>query len=227
MTRTLFTRDLQRLQDEVLLLGSMVRQALQDAVEALRTRDHVAARRIIAYDREINKRRFGIEESVLSLIALQNPMARDLRLLAGVLEIAGELERMGDYAKGISKINLYLENQPLLLSLAEISVMCEKALAMLQSALDAFISQDLEAARAIPARDDEIDELYNRVNLKLIALIIENPAVIDHANYLSWVAHNLERAADRVTNICERIVYTITGEFMEFDAEEPLLSGMN
>ncbi len=227
MARTLFNRELQRLQDDVLMLGSMVRQSLCDAVEALRTRDHATARRIIAYDKEINGRRFGIEESVLYLIATQQPAARDLRLLAAVLEIASELERMGDYAKGISKINLYLENEPLLISLAEIPMMCEKTLVMLERALDAFINQDLEAARLIPAGDDEIDALYNRVNLALIALIIENPRVIDRANYLSWVAHNLERAADRVTNICERIVYTITGEFVEFDAEEPLHSGMN
>lgn len=227
MARTLFNRELQRLQDEVLMLGSMVRQSLHDAVEALRTRDHAAARRIIAGDREINKRRFGIEESVLYLIATQQPAARDLRLLAAILEIATELERMGDYAKGISKINLYLENEPLLISLAEIPEMCEKTLVMLERALDAFVNQDLEAARTIPAADDEIDALYNRLNRTLIDQIVANPAVIDRANYLSWVAHNLERAADRVSNICERIIYTITGEFVEFDAEEPLYSGTN
>jgi phosphate transport system protein len=227
MARTLFNRELQRLQDEVLLLGSMVRQALQDSVEALRNRDHNEARRIIAADKEINRRRFAIEESVLFLIASQQPIARDLRLLAAVLEIASELERIGDYAKGISKINLYMENEPLLIPLAEIPVMCEKALVMLGKALDAFVNQDLDAARAIPAGDDEVDALYNQFNRALIDQIVANPTVIDRANYLSWVAHNLERAADRVSNICERIVYTVTGEFIEFDAEEPFYSGTN
>lgn len=227
MARTLFSREMQRLQDDILLLGSMVRQAVLESVEALRSRDHDAARRIIAHDREINARKYALEEDCLTLIATQQPMARDLRFLAAVLDISTELERIGDYAKGISRINLYLGHEPLVKPLIDIPRMAEKAMDMLQRALDAFVAQDVETARAIPKEDDEMDELYNRVNRDLIALIIQNPEIIDRANYLSWVAHNLERAADRVTNICERVLYTVTGELVEFDAQEPHMSGTN
>lgn len=227
MARTHFTRELERLQDEILLLGSIVRQSLADAVIALCDRDLDSARRIVAGDREINARRFAIEDDCLALIAMQQPTAKDLRLLAAILEISSELERIGDYAKGISKINLMMGSEPFVKPLVDIPRMCELVLEQLVRALDAFVTQDIEAARAIPLRDDEIDELYNAVNRHLIAMILKNPAIIDHANYLTWVAHNLERAGDRVTNICERVVYTVTGEFVEFDGQEPQFSGTN
>jgi phosphate transport system protein len=218
---------MEKLQDDVLVLGSMVRQAILESVDALRARDHEAARRIIASDRQINAHKYELEKDCLTLIATQQPMARDLRFLAAVLDISTELERMGDYAKGISKINLYLGHEPMVRPLGEIPRMAEKGMDMLQRALDAFVSHDVDAARAIPLEDDEIDVLYNKLNRELIELIIKNPDVIDRANYLSWVAHNLERAADRVTNICERVIYTVTGDLVEFDAEEPFLSGTN
>lgn len=227
MARTHFNRELQRLQDEILLMGSMVRQSLSEAVAALCARDLEAAKRIIASDREINGRRFTIEDDCLSLIAMQQPAAKDLRLLAAILEISSELERIGDYAKGISKINLMMGAEPFVKPLIDIPRMCDKVSDMLARALDAFVHQDLEAARTIPLEDDEVDDLYNSVNRHLIALILKNPSIIDHANYLTWVAHNLERAGDRVTNICERIVYTVTGDFVEFDSQEPQMSGLN
>jgi len=227
MARTIFNRELQRLQDDLLLLGSMVRQSLQDAVAALCSRDLEAARRIVAGDREINGRRFTIEDDCLSLIAMQQPAAKDLRLLAAILEIAGELERIGDYAKGISKINLMMGPEPFVKPLIDIPRMCNKVCDVLARSLDAFVNQDVEVARALPHEDDEIDDLYNSVNRQLIALIVKNPAIIDHANYLIWVAHNLERAGDRVTNICERVVYTVTGDFVEFDGKEPQMSGIH
>jgi phosphate transport system protein len=227
MTRTHFTRELRRLQDEVLMLGSIVRQAILDAVAALRQRDLETAKRIIAADRQINARRFAIEDACFALIATQQPMAGDLRLLAAVLEISVELERMGDYAKGISRISLYLGPEPLIRPLPQIDAMCDRATDMLRRALDAFVNQDLAAAQVIPAEDDAVDALYNEINRELIGAVIKNPDLIDRANHLTWVAHNLERAADRVTNICERVIYTITGNLVEFDAEEPFLSGVN
>lgn len=227
MARTYFDRELQRLQDEILLLGSMVRQALSEAVTALVKRDLDAAKRIVIGDREINSHRFRIEDDCLSLIAMQQPAAGDLRLLAGILEISAELERIGDYAKGISKINLMMGSGPLIKPLVEIPQMCEKTIDMLARALDAFVNHDVVAARAIPLEDDVVDDLYNTVNRQLLDLIVKNPAIIDQANYLSWVAHNLERAGDRVSNICERIIYTVTGEFVEFDGPEAFLSGVN
>lgn len=227
MARIVFTRELQRLQDEILLLGSMVRQALFDAVTALVERDLAEAKRIVADDREINRRRYTIEDDCLSLIAMHQPAAKDLRLIAAILEISTELERIGDYAKGISKINLMMGSEPFVKPLIDIPRMCDIASDMLARALDAFVQQDIEAARSIPLEDDELDDLYNTVNRHLIAMILEDPTIIDHANYLTWVAHNLERAGDRVTNICERVVYTVTGEFVEFDGQEAHLSGLS
>ena len=217
LLRTSLARELETLQTDTLMLGSMVIQALKESVEALRRRDMETARRLIKEDEVINKKRFEIEADCLRLIATQQPMAGDLRLIAAVLEISTELERIGDYAKGIGRIILLIGPEALIKPLVDIPRMCEIATTMLQQALDAFLTQDLEAARTIPLRDDEVDALYNQVHRDLIAMILEDPSLIDRSNYLLWAAHNLERAADRVTNICERIIFTVTGEFIEFD----------
>ena len=217
--RTSFARELEGLQTDTLMLGSMVIQALKESVEALRHRDMYTARRLIKEDQIINKKRFEIEADCLRLIATQQPMAGNLRLIAAVLEISTELERIGDYAKGIGRIILLIGPEALIKPLVDIPRMCEIATDMLQQALDAFLKQDLEAARTIPLRDDEVDALYNQVHRDLIAMILEDPTLIDRTNYLLWAAHNLERAADRVTNICERIIFTVTGELIEFDMD--------
>lgn len=222
MTRTRYDKQLQSLQDELLVLGSMVSKALLDSIDILRRQDLDAARQIIAKDRLINRKRYKIEDDCLTLIATQQPMARDMRLLAAVLEISSELERIGDYAKGIARITVYIGQQPLVKPLVHLPQMCTVVVDMLRSSLDAFVNQDVAAARQIPKRDDEVDELYNLINRELIQIITANPSTIDNANYLSWAAHNLERAADRSTNICERIVYTVTGELVEIDVEEEL-----
>ena len=220
MIRESFDRELQRLMDEVLTLGSMVEEALVASVQALKARDHEAARVLIAQDRSINKRRYEIETEALTLIATQQPMARDLRMIAAVLDLSSELERIGDYAKGVAKIDLMIGEAELMKPLNDLPVMASKAADMLRAALDAFSEQDAEIARDIPPRDDEIDNLYDRIYRDLIGLIMAEPDRIEQANYLLWVAHNLERAADRVTNICERVVFTATGELTELDAEE-------
>lgn len=227
MVRQTFEQSLQRLQDEVLILGSMVEQAILDAIEILRRRDSEGARRLIAGDQIINEKRFEIEAKVLTLIATQQPMARDLRILAAILEIATELERMGDYAKGIAKISLMIGNEPLIKPLIDIPRMARKATSMLHRALEAFIREDAKLAQAIPAEDDEVDALYNQVYRELLACIMANPRTLDQATYLLWVAHNLERAADRVTNICERIVFIVTGELREMDIEGEGPEGIN
>ena len=216
MLRQTFERELQRLQDEVLVLGSMVESAVSASVDMLKRRDLEGSRRIIAGDLKINEKRFAIEMECLTLIATQQPMAGDLRIIAGVLEIVTELERIGDYAKGIAKINLLIGDQPLLKPLIDIPRMADKALDMLHRALGAFVRQDVEMARAIPLEDVEVDALYKQVERELLTIIMNDPTTIDRANYLLWAAHNLERAADRVTNICERTVYTATGQLMEF-----------
>ncbi len=217
MMRKTFEQELQRLQDEVIVLGSMVEKALLDSVDALKRHDLEAAQRIIDGDHEVNAKRFAIESDALVLIATQQPMARDLRTLAAILEIITELERIGDYAKGISKINLSIGHEPFIKPLVDIPRMVIKATDMLHRALDAFVRRDVELARAIPREDDQVDALYNQVNRELLTYIMADPTSMEQANMLLWAAHNLERAADRVTNICERTVFTVTGKMMELD----------
>jgi phosphate transport system protein len=218
MPRQTFERELQDLQDNLLSLGSMVEKALLDAVKTLERRDMKASRKLIAQDRAINEERYAIESETLALIATQQPTATDLRTLAAILEIATELERIGDYAKGISNINLMLGDDPLLKPLIDIPVMAQKACSMLHRALDAFVRRDVDLAYAIPA-DDEVDALYNQVYRELVTYILEDPKCIEQANYLLWVAHNLERTADRVTNICERVIFTVTGKLVDIGSE--------
>ena len=213
--RETFEKDLQKLQDDILVLGSMVEDALMESVSLLKKRDLNGSRRLIEADRRINEKRFDIETETLTLIATQQPMAGDLRTLAAVLEIATELERIGDYAKGISNINLMIGEDPLLKPLVDIPRMAEKARDMLHRSLEAFVNRNVQLAKLIPAEDDEVDSLYNQVYRELLSMILANPQVIDQATYLLWVAHNLERTADRVVNICERVVFTVTGEMEE------------
>ena len=167
----------------------------------------------------MNDRRFAIEHETLVVIARQQPMAVDLRTLAAVLEIATELERIGDYAKGISRITIKMGIEPFVKPLIDIPRMAEKARNMLHRALQAFFERNVELARAIPAEDDEIDALYGQIYRDLTAHIVDDPKLVDRVSYLIWVAHNLERAADRVVNICERVIFTVTGELVEFDAD--------
>ncbi len=218
--RKTFESEIQQLKDEILLLGSMVEQAILGSVEALKKRDLEASRSLYAADAEINAKRFAIEEQVMVAIATQQPMAHDLRLLASILEIAGELERMGDYAKGIAAVNLRMGNSPLLKPLIDVPAMARKAAGMLHRALTAFVEEDAAAASSIPAEDDEVDALYNQVYRELMLCIIQDPRSVERANWLLWVAHNLERVADRVTNICERTMFVITGEIKEINSSD-------
>ena len=220
MARLTLDRELRLVQDEILILGSLVEQAILNAVDALRRRDIAAAMEVQHNDRRINNKRFAVENRILILLATQSPMAHDLRLLAGMLEVITELERIGDYAKGIAKVCVRLAEEDTLIPIREITTMADKAISMLHQALDAFIAEDEAAARQIPLEDDEVDELYNLVYHKLIQTMINDPQAIDHANQILWVIHNLERTADRVTNICERIVFIHTGELMEMDSED-------
>ena len=215
MIRKTFESELQQVKDDVLVLGSMVEQAILDSVEALKKRDIEAAKNILKADREINKKRFEIESQLMILIATQQPMAHDLRLLASSMEIISELERMGDYAKGIANINIRMGDQPLLKPLIDVPRMAQKGVDMLHRALTAFVNEDVEAAKGIPMEDDEVDALYNQVYRELMTFVISDAKTIERANWLLWVAHNLERVADRVTNICERTIFIATGEMAE------------
>ncbi|GAB4495347.1 MAG: phosphate signaling complex protein PhoU [Anaerolineales bacterium] len=216
--RKTFDQEIRQLKDEILILGSMVEQAMLDAVEALKKRDMRWSEQIIANDKKINEKRFYLENKVMIIIATQQPMARDLRVIASILEVISELERMGDYAKGIAIINIRMGEQPLLKPLVDIPRMAQKGADMLHRSLTAFVNEDAEAARVIPAEDDEVDMLYEQIYRELMTYIMADARTIERANWLLWAAHNLERFADRVTNICERTVFVVTGEYKETQA---------
>jgi phosphate transport system protein len=227
MTRQSFERDLKNLQNEVVAMGGLVEKAIMESVESLRARDLNVARRLVTEDRRIiNNKYLTIEAQALTLIATQQPMAGDLRTIAAVLEIAHELERMGDYGKGIAKINLMIGDEPLLKPMEDIPRMAEKACQMLHRSLEAFINRDAALARAIPKEDDEVDALYNQVYRGLLTFMLADQRAIDAATLLLWATHNLERVADRVANICERVIFSVTGERLELDVEDEGVEGI-
>jgi len=225
MPRTQLDRKLQELQEEILLLGSMVEQATLKTIDALKHRDVKTARRIYLDDDLINSRRYAIENAIVILMATQQPLAHDLRLLVGMLEINTELERMGDYSKGIAKIIIKLGDAEVPMPIEKISQMADQTISMLHRALGAFITEDVNRASALPDEDDIVDNLYESIYREQIQLMVSNPSQLDLANYVLWAAHNLERMADRVTNICERTVFIATGETIETasDDDEVLL----
>ena len=229
MLRKTFDESLQSLQDEVLVLASMVQEMVTASAQALADRNVDRAERLIEQDTNVNRKRFQIEAGLLTLIATQGPIARDLRHVAALLEIITELERIGDYGKGIAKIVLMLGEPEFEAPMPTLQTMALRATEMLREALDSFIRQDVPAAREIAARDDEVDALYNRAYEQLLDLIIEDPTRIEQANQYLWAAHNLERVADRVTNICERTIFTVTGEMRELDTleDEPGVAGVH
>jgi len=189
-------------------------------VMALKCRDLQASQRIVEDDEEINRKRFAIEESALRLIATQQPMAGDLRTIVTILYLVVDLERMADHAEGIAKISLMIGDEPLLKPLVDIPRMSLRAREMLRAALDAYVARDAEAAQRIAAEDDEVDLLYDQVYRDLVALMVKDPSTIERATYLLWAAHNLERIADRVTNICERVVFAVTGRLTEMNVSK-------
>jgi phosphate transport system protein len=221
MLRETLDRKLQNLIDEILVIDSMVETALIESVNALKNRDLKLAQQIYDNDELINQKRFELENDIIITIATTQPvMAGDLRLVASVLEVVGELERMGDYAKGIAKITLLMGDEPPVKPLIDIPRMVNICVSMLHRAVGAFVDQDAELARSIPKEDDKVDALYQQVYRELVTMMFVNPEIIDRANYLMWAAHNLERVADRVTNICERTIYVATGHLEELSKSD-------
>ena len=210
-------RELERLQNELIDLGTLVERTIIDSVEVLKKRQIEDAKRLIQADAEINRKRYSIEWDSLVLIARQQPMAKNLRTLAAILEIASELERIADYAKGIAKISIQIGPRPLIKPLVDIPLMAALASKMLHESLRSFVDRDVEKARSIPAEDRRIDELYDQVYRELMTYVISDPRKIEDASHLLWVAHNLERTADRAVNICERVIFTVTAELIEFE----------
>ncbi len=215
MVRKTFEQEMQEVKDDILLLGSMVEDAVMESVQALKDNDLDRSRRVLTKDWLINRRRYEIETSIIVLMATQQPIAHDLRALAARLGICTELERMGDYAKGIAIINLRSGGLSMPFILREIYSMAEKAMDMLHRALTTFAEEDMETAKSIIQYDVVIDECYTKLYSDAVNSVIGDPRNIERANYVIWVAHNLERLGDRVTNICERVIYMVTGEHLE------------
>jgi phosphate transport system protein len=218
--REAFRDNIKELERELIDMGQMVMRALARSVAALKSRDKDEAKKIIGDDRLVNKRRWDIEEKCINLIATQQPVATDLREIIALLNIITDLERMGDHAEGIAKIVLMLGDEPLVKPLIDIPRMADKAVGMIKKSIEAFVGRDAQAARAICDEDDEVDRLYDQVYRELLTFMIEDPTTITRATYLMWAAHNLERTADRVTNICERIVFLATGTMEEISVSK-------
>lgn len=213
-------RQIHHLQDEILLLGSMVEQAILNAIDALQRGDVTTARGIYRGDQQINEKRYAIENAVITLMAVQAPKGRDLRLMTSFLEVITDLERMGDYAKGIAKVTWLLEEGIIHIGMRELSAMGDLSVNMLHQAMSAFIKQNTKAASQIPSEDEKIEALYNKVYNNLLSLMISEPALIDQANLLMWAAHDIKRITDRVTSICERTIFIATGELLELASKK-------
>ena len=217
MTREAYHAALKELESDVKEMADKVIRAVKDSVQALQARDLARSKQLVSEDVLINRQRFDIEGKCLLLLATQQPMAGDLRVLAAILNIITDLERIGDHAEGIARISLAIGSAELVKPLEDIPRMAEKGISMLERAMKAFLERDLATARRLGKEDDEVDALNDRVYQELIALMIRNPPVIEGATYLLWTAHNLERIADRVTNIAERVVFMVTGKMEEMN----------
>lgn len=217
--RSRFHKDLVALQDEVFRLGSMVDTAIGQSIHALKFRDINLANEIIANDSTLNNLRFKIEDDCFKLISMQQPIASDLRIIIAVMNIVLDLERMGDHAAGIAKVVIQIGDQPPLKPLVDLPRMAKVCRQMLRESHEAFLTRDNALAEAIMARDDEVDELYQSIFREMVTFMTDDPDTITRGMYLLFVGHNLERIADRVTNICERVIYLNTGRMEEVSNE--------
>ena len=217
MVRTNIENQLDEIQDDILALASMVEKAITHAIDALRDRDLEASQAVVAFDDVIDEKRFVIEERCVDFLALQQPAARDLRWVIALLHIAGELERMGDYAEGIGKISLMMGDEPPLKPLIDIPRMADMSITMLRQSIDSLVTRDIELARQVCDADDDVDALHEQIYNELLLYMIKDPRSIQRATYLLWVTHDLERTADRATNIAERVIYLVTGKMLDLN----------
>jgi phosphate transport system protein len=220
MPRATFERYLSEIEEDMLVLAGMVERAIDRSIDALRNRDTELARVVIVEDMDINRKRYETEEKCLELLALQQPMARDLRTIVAILHVVVDLERMGDHAEGIAKIAIMLADEAPLKPYIDIPRMAEVAVRMLRGSIESFKMRDVDMARRVCDEDDEVDALYDQVYRELITFMINDPKTIERATHITWIAHNLERIADRVTNICERVVYMVQGRMEELNVSK-------
>jgi phosphate transport system protein len=220
MARTAFERELAEVEEDMLVMAGMVERAVDRSVDALKNRDIELARVVIVDDMDINRKRYDTEEKCLELLATQQPLASDLRTIVAILHVIVDLERMGDHAEGIAKLAIMLADEPPLKPYIDIPRMAEIASEMLRQSIEAFKHRDVDMARAVCNHDDEVDQLYDQVYRELITYMLNDPRTIERATHVTWIAHNLERIADRVTNICERVVYMVQGKIEELNVSK-------
>ncbi len=224
MLRADFENNLNLIQDEILELSSMVEHSILKSIQALKNRDVTSSQQVIDDDDLIDTKQAEIEEKCIQLIALESPVAGDLRIIVSVMMIAIELERIGDYAEGIGKISVLMGDMPPLKPLIDIPRMAENATKMLRLSIDSFVKRDPHIALDVCDLDDEVDNTYNQVYRELLTYMMADPATIQRATYLLWVAHDLERSADRATNIAERVLFLVTGSSSRDDFRASLNS---
>lgn len=225
LARESFDRELGQLEAEVILLGGMVENAIFEALAALKDRDLARSQTLIDNDDEIDEKEWSIERGCIRLLRREAPLARDLRRIITILELANELERMGDYAEGIAKLSLMMGDEPPLKELIDIPVMGEIAVSMVKRSLEAFLERDpdkvIEISQTLVPDDDRVDEINRQVRYDLFELMKASPENVVRGTYLLWAAHNIERIADRATNIAERAIYQATGEQVNVGAGDP------
>ncbi len=209
--RNSYEERLNNIKKELVNLGDMVITAIDESIKALRKKDVSLAQQIINNDSLINEKQRKIEETIIYTMATQQPVARELRELIACFIISVELERIADYAEGISRIVVRWDNQPHVKPLIDIPNMSELSIEMIKNSLKAFVMQDVTLAKSTWKMDDKIDQLYHQILRELITFMMEDPKIITRSTYLIWVAHNLERIADRATNICERTIFLVEG----------------
>ncbi len=217
MVRRVFEEQIRELTEDLLEMGEMVSNSIDRSIQALAQQDEALAQQVVDFDDEINAAQHDIDEKCLVLIATQQPMASDLRTILAVSNIASELERIGDYTEGIAKLARKLAGKPLLKPLIDIPRMANEGRRMMMTALEAFVREDVAAAREVGRADDTVDALYDQVYRELLVYMMEDPRTITQATYLLWVAHNLERIADRTTNIAERVVFIDSGQIVDLN----------
>jgi len=217
MARQAFEEQLEGLLNDLMAMGQMVSDAIDGAVRALSEQDQALAHRIIEHDDQINAAQHAIDEKCLILIATQQPLAHDLRTILAASNIAAELERIGDYAEGIARLAIKLVGEPFIKPLIDIPRMAELGRQMLLTALEAFAHHNVDGALQIGVADTDVDNLYNQVYRELLIIMMQDSKTITQATYLIWVAHNLERIADRTTNIAERTVFVESGQVVDLN----------
>jgi len=217
MTRNYFDQELQELQVSLLKMSSMVEETLGNSIKALKIQNVEMAQEVIKNDDVIDDMEKFVEDKCLKLIALQSPLAKDLRIIATALKIITDLERIADYAVDISKITIKLANEKYIKELIDIPRMAEIAVRMVKGCIDAYVHLDTEEAREVAKMDDEVDGLYNQIFRELLVIMMEDPKTITQATYFLLISRYLERIGDHVTNICERIIYAVTSEHVDLN----------